>query len=175
MSEVMQGVAEIAFTNWRQNGKMVVRKSAEMKIWTENIVWWRIACVEVILDTSKVNRKELTVNDSWEVWIKIKTSLRVAFLNSLEGFRKKWCARVTCRVQVQTENVFFGISWETLCKVIVSIKDNILPKKSEWGQLARQRRWPPSKSAKQSSRWKISGNPQTKYITQRQISIDDTF
>ena len=32
MSEVMQGVAEIAFTNWRQNGKMVVRKSAEMKI-----------------------------------------------------------------------------------------------------------------------------------------------
>ena len=38
MSEVMQGVAEIAFTNWRQNGKMVVRKSAEMKIWTENTV-----------------------------------------------------------------------------------------------------------------------------------------
>ena len=32
MSEVMQGVAEIAFTNWRQKGKMVVRKSAEMKI-----------------------------------------------------------------------------------------------------------------------------------------------
>ena len=32
MSEVMQGVAEIALTNWRQNGKMVVRNSAEIKI-----------------------------------------------------------------------------------------------------------------------------------------------
>lgn len=61
MSEVMQGVAEIAFTNWRQKGKMVVRKSAEMKI-----------------------------------------SLRVAFLNSLEGFRKKWCARVTQEIRIRT-------------------------------------------------------------------------
>ena len=32
MSEVMQGVVEIALTNWRQNGKMVVRNSAEIKI-----------------------------------------------------------------------------------------------------------------------------------------------
>ena len=73
---VMQGVAVMALANWRQKGKMVVRKRAVMKIWGKTSIKDAAApslteYVKQMVIPSKKNKS--------------KTSLSVQFLSSSVG------------------------------------------------------------------------------------------